>query len=207
MTACRVTEAFINTWITRWGVPLQVITDWEKQLKNELLAELSKIIGFYWLRTIAYHPHCHDLVEGFHRTIKTMILAQKESLLSILPIVLLEIHSVPNRSDFSPSYAVTGIQILQPQLLIDSTNLKPVTQSFTRELHKALLHFPKYLSNPPNLMCLTSFKRYKVWIWVDRVRMQLEAPHSGPYSVLQQISQYFWLRQAVILILRSLWTD
>ena len=46
---------------------------------------------------------------------------------------------MPNSSDFSPFYAVTGTQILLPQLLIDSTGEETVT--FIRELHKAMSQF------------------------------------------------------------------
>ena len=34
----------------------------------------------------------------------------------------------------------------------------------------------------------------KVWIRVDRVRRPLEAPYSGPYTVLQRTPKYFQVK-------------
>ena len=47
VTASSVAEAFINTWVTRWGVLLHVITDRSRQSESELFSEVAKIIGFY----------------------------------------------------------------------------------------------------------------------------------------------------------------
>ena len=69
ITASSVAEAFINTWVTRWGVPLHVITDRGRQLESKLFSEVAKIIGFYRLRTTAYHPQCNGLIERMHRTV------------------------------------------------------------------------------------------------------------------------------------------
>lgn len=69
----------------------------------------------------------NSLVERAHRTIKTAIVAQKESLLSALSIVLLGIRSsMPNSFECSPLYAVTCTEILIPLLLIDNTNNETV---------------------------------------------------------------------------------
>ena len=81
------------------------------------------------------------LSAGRGRTIKTAIIARKESWLSALPIVLLEIRSMPNSSDFSSFYAVTGTQCLLPPLLIDSTSEAAITQNFTRDLYKIMSQF------------------------------------------------------------------
>ena len=135
-----------------------------------------------------------------HRTIKTAIIARKESWLSALPIVLLGIRSMPNSSDFSPFYAVTGTQCLLPQLLIDSTSEEAKTQNFTRDLHKTMSQFDvKDFTKRVN----KSAKSYvpeklqtcdKVWIRVDRVRRPLEAPYSGPYTALQRTRKYFLVK-------------
>ena len=74
ITAQTVAEAFVNTWIMRFGVPLHVILDKGKQFESELFLELSKIIGFYRLRTTSYHPQCNGLIERAHRTLKAAIM-------------------------------------------------------------------------------------------------------------------------------------
>ena len=57
-------------------------------------------------------------------------MARKESWISALPIVLMGIRSMPNCSNFSPFYAVTGAQMLLPQLIINT--------EIQKQLHKIL---------------------------------------------------------------------
>ena len=107
---------------------------------------------------------------------------------------------MPNSSDISPFYAVTGTQCLLPQLLIDSTIKESITQNFIRDLHKTMSQF--YVKD--FIKRVTKFaKSYvpeklqtcdKVWIRVDRVRRPLEAPYSGPYTVLQRTPKYFLVK-------------
>ena len=197
ITAQTVAEAFVNTWITRFGVPLHVISDKGKQFESELFLELSKIIGFYRLRTTSYHPQCNGLIERAHRTIKAAIMARKESWISALSIVLMGIRSMPNCSNFSPFYAVTGAQMLLPQLMINTENTETVTQSFTRGLHKTMAKFDLTDFSNREKSTKTSYAPDqlqtcdKVWIRIDRVRKPLEAPYSGPYMVLERTPKYF----------------
>ena len=189
ITASSVAEAFINTWVTSWGVPLHVITDRGRQFESELFSEVAKIIGFYRLRTTAYHPHCNGLIERMHRTIKTAILARKESWFSALPIVLLGIRSMPNST-----------QCLLPQLLIDSISEAAITQNFTKDLHKTTSQFDvrdftkRVHKSAKSYVPEKLQTRDKVWIRVDRVRRPLEALYSGPYTVLQRTPKYFLVK-------------
>ena len=98
---------------------------------------------------------------------------------------------------FTPFYAVTGAQMLLPQLMVNTENTETVTQNFTRELHKTMAKFD--LTDFSNREKLTK-KSYvpdqlqtcdKVWIRIDRVRKPLEAPYSGPYMVLERTPKYF----------------
>ena len=76
ITAATVARGFFNTWISRYGVPLHVISDRGSQFTSELFSNLSKIIGFHRLRTAAYHPATNAKVERAHRTIKSAIMAR-----------------------------------------------------------------------------------------------------------------------------------
>ena len=96
---------------------------------------------------------------------------------------------MPNSSDFSPFYAVTGTQCLLPQLLIDSTSEEAITQNFTRDLHKTMSQFdvrdfPKRSTKSAKSYVPEKLQTCdKVWIRVDHVRRPVEAPYSGPYMV------------------------
>ena len=199
ITASAVAIAFVNVWISRFGVPLHVITDRGTQFESELFSELSKITGFHRLRTNSYHPQTNGMVERLHRSIKTSLTARKESWLLALPIILLGLRCLPNENGISPFNAVTGTSILMPQLLIDTDeNCSDISNEFIRKLcnemtkidfdtlSKGITHSNKKSYLPKDL-----FKCDKVWLRLDRVRKPLEAPYSGPFTVVERNSKYF----------------
>ena len=114
ITAPAIATAFLNIWISRFGVPLHVVTDRGSQFEAELFKELSVIIGFDRLRTTSYPPQTNGMIERAHRYIKTAIMARKQAWIDALPIVLLGIRSIPNESGFSPFTALTGSDLLLP---------------------------------------------------------------------------------------------
>ena len=102
-SASIIALAFLNRWISRFGVPLHVVTDQGSQFESELFGDLSAIIGFHRLRITAYHPQTNGIIERLHRTLKTAIMVRKQSWLYALPIVLLGIGNMPNDQGFFPS--------------------------------------------------------------------------------------------------------
>ena len=198
ITASVVAHAFVVTWISRFGVPLHVITDRGTQFESELFAELSKLVGFHRLRTTSYHPQCNGLIERCHRTIKTAITARKESWLTALPVVLLAIRSTPNESGFSPFTATTGTNLLIPRIMVNDTDTTVMTHSMVADLarHMSSLDVDSFSLGKIH----SSHKSYipkdlqtcsDVWLRVDRVRKPLEAPYMGPYKVLRRTTKHF----------------
>ena len=199
ITAASIAIAFLNTWISRFGVPLHVITDRGSQFESELFQELSSLIGFHRLRTTAYHPQCNGMIERLHRTLKAGIMARKQSWLISLPIVLLGIRSAVNESQFSPFTALTGANMLLPLPLI-SENIasNEFTSETVRNLAKQMYQLNMNLtSHGHHHGTLKSYVPYDllrcshVWLRVDRVRRPLEAPYSGPYKVIQRFPKHF----------------
>lgn len=200
-TAKSVAIAFLTGWISRFGVPLEVITDRGSQFESELFLHLSSIIGFQHIRTCAYHPQSNGIIERFHRTLKSAIMARKENWFTSLPIVMFSFHLTPNSSGFSPFTAVTGSDMLSPQPLIDknySANTShEVLQQFVDEMKKINFqslssgdcHSSKPVYIPKDLNSCS-----KVWLRVDRVKKSLEAPYSGPYQVLERNPKFFILQ-------------
>ncbi|XP_042242139.1 uncharacterized protein LOC121879556, partial [Homarus americanus] len=78
VTAESAVRAFLSGWVSRFGPPMNVITDRGAQH-----------------RTTAYHPQSNGMVERFHRQLKDAIKAQHDpySWTDALPLVLLGIHS------------------------------------------------------------------------------------------------------------------
>ena len=201
ITAATVASAFLTTWISRFGVPLYVVTDRGTQFESELFQELSTLVGFHRLRTTPFHPQANGMIERQHRTLKTAITARKENWLQALPIVLLGIRITPNESGFSPFSAVTGSSILFPRPLIANPS-ESTRENFSSSEVRALatemakLDFAEFAQGkhhcspksyfPPELRSCTH-----VWVRVDRIRRPLEAPYSGPYLVVKRGEKYF----------------
>ena len=129
-----VAVSFLNTWIARFGVPLYVVTDRGAQFESELFQELSSLTGFHRLRTTSYHPQSNEMIERQHRTLKTAIMARKQNWLDALPIILLGLRSIPTEQGFSPSVAVTGTELLLPNLLIASQDMPSFTSEKVQKL-------------------------------------------------------------------------
>ena len=199
ISAISIASAFVSTWISRFGVPLHVITDRGAQFESELFSELAKIVGFHRLRTTAYHPQTNGMIERAHRTLKTAIIARKESWLSALPIVLLGIRITPNESGYSPFSAVTGTNAQIPQLLIADNSLQDeISSPVVKQLAKEMIHFD--MNNDANAFIHTIPKTFvskdlltckQVWLRTDRVRKSLEAPYTGPYTVVNRTDKHF----------------
>jgi len=56
ISAETVAQALLSGWISRFGVPLFLITDQGRQFESAIFKELSQIVGFHRLRTSPYHP-------------------------------------------------------------------------------------------------------------------------------------------------------
>lgn len=70
ITADTVAQAFVNGWISRFGVPSTINTDQGQQFESTLWTHLMQLLGTHCIRTTAYHPIANGLVERFHRQLK-----------------------------------------------------------------------------------------------------------------------------------------
>ena len=200
-TATSVAIALISGWISRFGVPLTCVTDRGSQFESELFSELSSLIGFHHIRTTSYNPKANGIIERFHRTLKSAIMARKTNWLLALPIVLLGYRMSPNSSNFSPFTAVTGSHMLTPYPMISQESSilsnNDTLQKFISEMQS--LDFYQFSpgdchSVPPTYIPKDLFSAPKVWLRIDRVRRPLEAPYSGPFEVLKRADKYFILQ-------------
>ena len=120
ISAETVAQALLSGWISRFGVPLFLITDQGRQFESAIFKELSKIVGFHRLRTSPYHPQTNGMLERFHRTLKSALRTHGKNWLVALPIVQLSLRCIPNDTGFCPFTAVTGATILLPHVTFDA---------------------------------------------------------------------------------------
>ena len=202
ISAATIAATFFNIWISRFGVPLHVVTDRGSQFESELFRELSVITGFTRLRTTAYHPQMNGIVERMHRSLKTSITARKQSWLDSLPVVLLSLRSIPNDNNISPFAAVTGFNFSLPQIIVDnSSKTLECNSHYIKQLFKEMsnlnfsdLSLGHHHSTPKTYMPKDLGSSTHVWLRTDRVRKPLEAPFTGPYPVLKRRPKHFTIR-------------
>ena len=124
MTAANVARAFIESWVSRFGVPLIIMTDQGRQFESELFQHLSSILGFSRLRTSAYRPCANGFLERSHRTLKSILIARKQDWFSSLPIALMSLRSHPNSdTNCSPFTFVTGTTMNMPNVSFTPTRI------------------------------------------------------------------------------------
>ncbi|GBP73154.1 hypothetical protein EVAR_52581_1 [Eumeta japonica] len=68
-----VATALLTCSISRFGCPTDIVTNRDKQFVSTLFQHLTRVARFHHRRTTAYHLACNDLVEHFHRQLKSAI--------------------------------------------------------------------------------------------------------------------------------------
>ncbi len=188
ITAEDVAFAFITQWVSRFGVPLYVVTDRGTQFESELFSIISKSIGFHRLRTCSYHPQTNGKIERAHRTLKAILRAKHSNWLEDLPVALLAMHVAPDDNGLSPFEKVTGEKPMIPHVL--TNNQSPVTESLRTHISEMIQNSARQQNKTfyiPKELFTTDY----VWVRVDRVRRPLEAPYQGPYKVLDRKEKFF----------------
>ena len=191
-SATTIALAFLNIWVSRFGVPQHVVTDRGCQFESEQFRDLSSIIAFHRLRTTAYHPQTNGMIERLHRTLKTAIMTRKYSWLDALSIILLGIRNMANEQGFFPATAVTRTQLLLPKAIIDpvypdltSNDIKKIAKG-KQELDIMLLSKGQLRTTQKSYLPKDLKTSTHVWLRTDRLRKPLEDPYSGPYKVIRR---------------------
>lgn len=195
ISAQTVAHAFLSGWVSRFGVPLFLVTDQGRQFESAVFEELSKVIGFHRLRTSPYRPQTNGMLERHHRTLKSALKAHGGSWLEALPVVQLSLRCIPNDSGFCPFTAVTGATLLLPHVTfkpnesyssrIVSEYVKTLAQRISEIDFSSLssgIHNNKPCTSKPTTFKVDDY----VWVRIDRIRRPLEAPYNGPYKVVDR---------------------
>ncbi|XP_064482976.1 uncharacterized protein LOC135395816 [Ornithodoros turicata] len=195
MTAHSVAAAFVSTWISRFGVPSEIVTDRGRQFESALFHALTKLLGCSRLRTTSYHPATNGLVERFHRTLKAalMCIGNTAEWVSSLPVALLGIRTALHAElNCSPAELVYGTTLRLPSEFYASQTTPSLGDSAAylvklQQAFRCLRPSPpreRHTQSPyvsPDLM-----NSSHVFLRTDAVRRSLQPPYTGPHPVLSR---------------------
>ena len=99
-------SGFLRTWVSRYGVPMTVVTDRSSQFTGKLWSTMCKKLHISHRTTTAYHSESNGMIKRVHRSLKASLRAkcQSASWTSELPLILLGLRSAPQESDAVSSF-------------------------------------------------------------------------------------------------------
>src|SRR6218665_140743 len=71
--ASTVARVLLDTWIFRYGCPLQILTDQGACFEAALFKDLCRLLGVSRIRTSGYKPSTNGAIERFHRTLNSLL--------------------------------------------------------------------------------------------------------------------------------------
>lgn len=199
ITAETVAKAFVSCWISRYGCPIEVVTDRGVQFQSALFQQLAKLIGFDHRRTTAYHPQCNGLVERFHRQLKAAITCHADTnWVESLPLVLLGIRSAV-KEDLKSSSAelVFGEPLRLPgeffghdvkSYTTDIADFSARMKSFAEKIRPV----PTRHHSKNKIFVFKDLATCShVFLREDALRGSLQPAYTGPYEVLKRRDKFF----------------
>lgn len=195
ITAEAVAKALLNTWITRYGIPLRITTDQGRQFESDLFRSLCRTLGIHHLRTTAYHPQANGMIERFHRTLKAALACTGKNWASNLPIVMLALRNT-HKEDLqaTPAELVFGeCQRLPGDFFVPSKS-QPHHEILS-ELRRTIDQIkPAIATNHANHKPFV-FKDLQhtshVFIRREMIKSALTPSYTGPFKIEQRNDKFF----------------
>ena len=200
-TADTVARAFIQTWISRFGVPATLTSDRGGQFQSCLWQKLSELLGVKHLRTTSYHPIANGLVERFHRQLKASLKASPlpDRWADMLHLALLGIRtSYKDDLQCTAAELVYGTSLRLPGEFFvtregnDTDPLSYVTQ-LKQSMRALRCTPPRQPSQRRDYADSLLSTASHVFVRHDAVRKPLQQPYDGPYRVLARSDKFYTL--------------
>ena len=142
-TAPAVAKALLVHVFSRYGVPMQLLSDRGPEFESELFNQLMSWLEIDKLRTTAYKPSTNGTVERFHRTLNSMlgkvVSDNQRDWDDRLPFVMAAYRASPHSSTrFSPNRLFLGRENRMPLDLLMGLPLNESEE--TQTLNEFVIH-------------------------------------------------------------------
>ena len=180
-----VIDALLSQWISRYGVPQELVTDRGTQFMSHDFNAFLKRMGITHRPTTAYHPQCNGLVERFHRVLKQSLRCHNDSSwFTDLPIILLSLRNAYSRT--------TGTS---PAKLVFRTPLRLPGEIFAPTIIDEYVHRPAIsYSNTRSFVPSALADCSHVWLRQEVKTSSLQRPYTGPYKVVSRTEKTLTLQ-------------
>lgn len=197
--AATVARAFVDTWISRFGIPLRVTTDQGRQFESSLFKHLNFLTGTTHIRTTAYHPASNGMVERFHRQMKAALRCQQSRWTEALSLVLLGIRSAwKDDLEATSAEMVYGQPLRLPGEFLESRGPQgtDVNQAiFVQDLKQRFQDLQPCNGirhgDRKTFIFKDLAKCSHVFVRHDGPKKPLQQPYSGPHRVLSRSEIFF----------------
>lgn len=116
-------KAAVNEFFTRFGFPLQLISDQGRNFMSSLFKEVCKLLHIHQARTTAYRPSANGQAERANRTLisalRSFVNDKQNNWDEVLPLITSAIRSSKNRNTgFTPNKLMLGREIVSPSDIV-----------------------------------------------------------------------------------------
>ena len=210
ITAATVAENFIVSWVSRYGVPDQIITDRGAQFEAKLFQHITKLIGTIHVKTTAYSAWVNGKVERANKIIKESLTAlaidRPGEWVKHLPLLLLSLrNSIRSDVKHSSAQLMFGQSTVMPSSLLAPpksnieysheeyvAKLQDSLDSMNRAMHDAETNKQRRLR--PDTYVPKDLHTCK-YVWVANPRKKPLTPkYLGPYEVIERKERCFLLK-------------
>ena len=121
--AATIATAFVNNFVTRFGVPLLLLSDGGTNFDSKLFREVCKYLQIEKVQTSVMRPQANGVTERFNRTLATMLTMyciqdQKDRDLYLPQVMMAYRSSVHSSTGQSPNKMVYGHEIMLPMAAV-----------------------------------------------------------------------------------------